>query len=292
MARPGCTAGSAAGSLWPLAAASTSGYVPGAGPQGACAVRDADSRPEARSYQRTASWPEAGTAAGTPAGAGTAARAGAAPRAETAAGAGVLAREPWSRDPRAARLGAAAGAHRVCHAQAAPRSLATGPACVRQLARRVPVDVIRIPHRSSPLGRDAWPPGPVTVATAQHTAMSARPLPGNRMIPRSTRVRRIFHHISGNKLLFFLRSRSIGELSAQGADEPGRPRTALPPWCLRLRGQLPRAVRSGQAGGGDELGLAGFQGPVEPRRPPERQQILGGNARRLLHLETAVAEHS
>ena len=155
VARSGCTAGSAAGSLWPLAAASTSGYVPGAGAQGACAVRDADSRPEARSHERAASWPEAGTAAGTPAGAGTAARAGAAPGAETAAGAGVLAREPWSRDPRAARLDAAAGVHRVCQAQAGPRSLATGPACVRQVTWRAPVDVIRIPHRSSPLGRDA-----------------------------------------------------------------------------------------------------------------------------------------
>src|SRR5215467_14260903 len=48
-----------------------------------------------------------------------------------------------------------------------------------------------------------WPPGPVTVAIAQHTAMSARPLPGKRMIPRTTRVRRIIHHISWNKLLFF-----------------------------------------------------------------------------------------
>lgn len=150
LARSGCTGGSAGAPPRRLAAVSTSGCVPGAGPGGACAVRDADARPEARSYL----W------AGRRSEAGIAAKAAATLEAQTPAGAGAAAREPWSRDPRTGRLRAAAGVHRGYHAQAAARSPATGPACAKQVTRRVLVDVIGIPSPIVALpGRDAVPTG-------------------------------------------------------------------------------------------------------------------------------------
>jgi hypothetical protein len=144
-------------------------------------VPDADARPEARSYPWTGSHSEA--RARTVAGTGTAAKAGAAPEAETPAGTGVPAQEPWSRDPRAGRVRVAARVHWGRHAWLAPCS----PTCVRQVTRRVPVNVIGIPNRSSRFpGRGAVhaPAGSGNGGDrTAHCHVGARLLPGNQHDP-------------------------------------------------------------------------------------------------------------